>query len=215
MIPRSTNRAHLPSRNKRNDTVAVLNMAARRRPGRRFADLNVCPSLEEDWNLHWKDGPRKNHFTHILDKDTGKRRRMTHTELHRPVAEWRAADVRRWRRRVGLRWVRPFTVAERQRQARRRRVVICWELKDSRYGGGPGDRIVSTVTASAWPAYYMTLVNMRGWGRKLRRVHMAGGETALLTHGCRKPDDYATWAPYVDRLWPAKWGRGHSRLGAS
>lgn len=206
MIPARTNRAHLEQRDPRCDTVTVLNMAARRLRLRRFADMNAVAGREDDWNLHWADGPEKNHFTHILNVE-GRIVRMPATQRHKPVWNWASADIRRWRKNIRRkhrhpRYVRPFTVAERQRQAKRRLVVICWELKSPAYRRTDvATRMVGAVTASGWKGYYMTLVTMRSWGPKLRAIKQAGGETALLAHSARRPAALPEFSPFIDRTW--------------
>jgi hypothetical protein len=93
-------------------------------------------------------------------------------------------------------------VAKRQRQAKRRAVIICWELKSRAYAeAGVAERIVEDVRASKWPAFYMALVTMRLWGQKARAIHAAGGEFALLAHGAPKPADLEHWSPYITRVW--------------
>jgi hypothetical protein len=132
-MPAETHRVHITWRDPRCDTLALLNMAARQ--GRRFVDLNACVSKDDTaWNLHWPEGPKLNHYDWIW---TGRRTRflrreirrpMTGEELHRNVEAWHDAGIARWRRarRGGP---KPATVRQRQRQAKRRGVIPCWELK--------------------------------------------------------------------------------------
>lgn len=206
-IPAHTHRAHRLARDIRNDTTAVLNSAARALPGRRFADMNACATADGDVNLHSPDGPGGlNHFTHILDVHTGRRRAMTPEELHRDVELWTTAEVLRWRRLVGGRWIRPLTIFERQRQARRRLVVICWEVKTRNYGEGiRAARFTAQLRHSGWRAYIMTLATMANFGPKLKAFKLAGNETALQLHGAGNHPavraQLAIYRPWIDRLW--------------
>lgn len=195
VMPEHTHRAHFKQDHPFCDQVATLDAAKR---GSGFADMNAVPCKDADVNLHWTDGPAKNHYRFIVGR-FGRVRPMTEAELHRPVLAWAVKDVRRWRRTRSRFSARPATVRRRQWQARRRRVVICWELKSRAYANPPlARRFVGVVKASKWPAYYMTLMSMRDWGAKLKAFHDAGGETALLSHGhmrvADKPD-------YITRVW--------------
>lgn len=205
LIPAQTHRGHLPWFDPRCDTLALLNQIARE--GLRFGDFNACASADAtSWNLHWASGPKLNHYTWIW---TGRRdwlgreirRPMTHEELHRPTHQWHDAGIARWRR-AKHGGPKPTTVAKRQRQAKRRNVIICWELKSLQYANADvAERIVEDITRSRWPGFFMTLVTMRKWGEKARAIHQAGGQFALLAHGAPKPPDLATWRPYIDRVW--------------
>ena len=204
-MPAQTHRFHLPQSDPRCDTLEMLNMAARR--GVKFADCNACVSADDtSWNLHWPEGPRLNHYDWIW---TGRRNRfgreirrpMTPAELARNVGQWSDVGISRWRRgpRGGP---RPATVAKRQRQAKRRSVYICWELKSRSYAHvDVAERIVEDVRNSGWPAFFMALVTMREWGQKARAIKQAGGQFALLAHGAPKPPDFDQWHPYVERIW--------------
>lgn len=205
-MPAQTHRAHLPWSDPRCDTLAFLNIIARR--GQRFGDFNACVSADDtSWNLHWPEGPRLNHYDWIW---TGRRTRflrreirrpMTHAELSRDVDRWPDAQIARWRRakRGG---VKPATVAKRQRQAKRRAVIICWELKSRAYAEAEvAERIVEDVQRSGWPGFFMALVTMRLWGQKARAIQQAGGEFALLAHGAPKPADLDKWRPFITHVW--------------
>lgn len=204
-IPQSTHRFHLPWDDLRCDTLAILNMAARR--GRRFVDMNACLSADgTSWNLHWPRGPRLNHYDWIW---TGKRtllgrerrRPMTRAELDRKTDEWTDRQIARWRRgRHG--GPKPKTVYQRQLQAKRRLVICCWDLKSRDYGQADyAEKFVTAVERSGHPAFYMALVTIANWGPKLRAFKRAGGQTALLAHGAPKPADLADWRPYIDQVW--------------
>lgn len=207
LIPAQTDRAHLPQSDLRCDTLHVLFMAHR---GSGFADMNACSLLDSDANLHWPEGPGRNHYDWIW---TGRydehgheiRRPMTQTELHRPLIEWPEARYLRWRQGP-TGGHKPATVATRQEQAKRLGVTICWELKSRAYRSSVrARRFVAAVKASGHTAYYMTLVTMRGWGRKLRAFKQAGGQTALLAHGAKKTLRIRAllriYRPYIDRIW--------------
>lgn len=206
MIPAHTRRAHLPARDPRCDTVTVLNMAALRRC---MADMNAVAGLEADWNLHYASSMGDNHFNYIIDRKTRRRRPASRAEKARRPQDLSNAEMRRYRKKVRRgRYVRPFTVAERNRQAKRRRVRICWEIKSRLYGARPelAVRFVKAITATGWASYYMTLVTMHAWGAKLRNFKLAGGETALLPHDARKTPAIQAGlnvyqAQYIDRIW--------------
>lgn len=206
LMPAQTYREHLPWTDPRCDTVALLNMIARQ--GHRYGDFNACVSADAtSWNLHWANGPRLNHYDWIW---TGKRtklgreirRLMTQEELDRDVHQWHDADIALWRRGPHG-GPQPATVAKRQRQAKWRGVVICWELKSQAYvEPAVAERIVEDVRASGWDAFYMTLVTMPKWRGKARAIHNAGGQFALLAHGAPRPADLDQWHPaYIDRIW--------------
>jgi hypothetical protein len=203
-MPASTHRAHVPWRDPRCDTLALLNMAARR--GEKFVDLNVCASADyTGWNLHWPEGPLLNHYDWIA---TGRRRwgreirrPMTHAELHRPVDQWADEDIARWRRarRGGP---KPAQCSKRQRQANRRALIPCWELKSRHFAEADvAEKLVEQINAQGREAFYMTLVTMRKWGEKARAIHNAGGQFALLAHGAPKPADLDKWRPFITQVW--------------
>lgn len=205
LMPAETHRGHLPWQDPRCDTLQLLNMAARH--GVKFVDCNACVSADgTSWNLHWPEGPRLNHYDWIW---TGRRtwygreirRPMTSEELRRPVHLWHDAGIARWRRGSSG-GVKPATVAKRQRQAKRRGVIICWELKSRAYAHADvAERIVEDVRASRHPGFFMALVTMRDWGQKARAIHQAGGQFALLAHGASRPADLDLWRPYITRIW--------------
>lgn len=205
LMPAETHRAHLLASDPRCDTLEFLNIIARH--GWRYGDFNTCASADDTaWNLHWAEGPKLNHYTWIW---TGRRTRfgreirrpMTESELHRPVGQTPDSVIARWRRGPHG-GERPATVKERQRQAKRRGVVICWELKSRNFAHADvAERIVEDVQASGWPAFFMALVTMRNWGQKARAIKQAGGQFALLAHGAPKPADLDSWRPYIERIW--------------
>jgi hypothetical protein len=210
-IPAHTNRAHLEQKDGRCDTVTVLNMATQHkkdRHGQVYADMNACALKDGDANVHWADGPFKNHYDHLATVDEhGRetRREMTEEEKHRPVAKWTTEEFLRWRRGKSG-GPRPFTVAMRQKQAADLDVVICWELKSRLYQSAKrAERFVKAVEDSNHKAYYMTLVTMAAWGPKLKAFKEAGGQTALLPHNARKtPTREARleiFKPHIDRYW--------------
>lgn len=206
-IPRSCVRAHVDWDDPRCDTVAILNIAAKHSG---YADMNACALADGDANVHWADGPLKNHYDHIW---TGRRDRrgreirrpMTSEERHRPLVEWKVSGFLAWRRgeRGGP---RPHTVEMRQRQAKAREVTICWELKSRQYKDpARAQRFVAACRRAGGVAYFMTLVTMRAWGPKLRAFKNAGGETALLAHGVRltalRRARLAFYSSSIDRIW--------------
>lgn len=202
-IPPHPRRAHVPWHDPRCDQLAILTLAVLL--GIFRADINICVTRDGAVGAHWPEGPKRNGYEWIIDARTGKRRRMTHEELYRPLIEWDTADVLRWRKtpRVLTRHGRhrPRTIAQWQAAARRRRVIAMYEAKSPQFGlQVRADRVAAAVRASGWPAYVMTLITMRNWQGKMRAFHATGIRTALLTEGRPEPDDWPTWAPYVDRL---------------
>jgi hypothetical protein len=199
--PLHPQRAHVDQTDPRCDTLYVLLLALWHRC---CADMNAVAGANSDWNLHWPDGPDMNHFTHIIDARTGKLRPMTAVELHRPVDQWPDdAEIHRWRKRVGRRWVRPFTVRARQAQARRLHVYVTWELKSRTYREPAiAARFVAATRAAGGRWCVMTLVVMAFWAEKLTAFHNAGAGTALLAHGAVRPTDLHLYSPAViDRIW--------------
>lgn len=206
-IPAQTNRAHLSSTDPRCDTVTVLNIAARRAPGRRFADMNAVVGSTDDWNLHYARGPEANHFTHRINPVTKKLERMPESLRRLKVNAWTTPQIKGWRKNVGTaakpKWVRPFTCVERQAQAKVRRVIICWELKSSLYRKSKyATRLVLSMKATRWTAYYMTLVTMPYWAEKLTAFRRAGGQTAIQPHGAKRPANFNGLHPDpIQRIW--------------
>lgn len=204
-------RAHLLQRDPRCDTVVVLNMAARRRPGRRLADMNAVAGLQSDYNLHWPEGPWLNHFTH---RHTGGYRRgrfgrkieilepiPAHLH-HKPVGQTPDAEIRTWRKNIGSprrpKWVRPFTVAERQVQANRRLVTIAWELKSVSFGNQAiAHRMTTSLAKVGGKWFVFTLASMSGWAQKLTAFHREGVQTGLDANGARRPGNLSELHPAV------------------
>jgi hypothetical protein len=205
-MPTETHRGHLPWDDPDCDTLAFLTWLARH--GWRFGDFNACVSADgTSWCLHWTNGPKLNHYdwiwtgrrTRILRREI--RRPMTDEELHRDVDQWHDAGIARWRR-AEHGGPKPATCGKRNRQAKRRGVIICWELKSRHFADDEvAQRLVDDVRASKWPAFYMALVTMRLWGQKARAIHNADGQFALLAHDAPKPDDLDRWRPFITQIW--------------
>lgn len=200
-------RAHRLARDPKCDTVAVLNAAMLLRCN---ADMNAVEGLDDDWNLHYPEGPELNHFTH---RATGRYRRVLGRRveileripatLHRhPIAETPKVQIRRWRKNVGTakrpKWVPPFTCSERQAQANRRRVPVGWELKSRGYAKqDAADRFVERMAKVGGRWFAMTLVNMLDWAQKLTAFKKAGRQVVLLAHGEPRPADLDQFYPGV------------------
>lgn len=196
-------RAHLLARDPKCDTVTVLNMAARKRPGLRNADMNAVAGTYSDWNLHYPDGPEANHFTHRINPTTKTLERMPEGLRDVAITRWQDDQIRAWRKNIRTevkpKWVRPFTVEERQRQARRRLVTVGWELKSRAYGTQPAlaHRFVAALNRAGGRWFVMTLVSMKLWAEKLTNFHLAGAQTGLLAHDAPRPRDLARYDPSV------------------
>jgi hypothetical protein len=201
--------AHYLQSDPRVDTVAVLDLAAHTTG---YADMNACRLLDGDANVHWPKNPVSNHYswiwtgrrTKVLRREI--RREMTDEERRRPVNEWTTWEFLRWRR--GAKGgARPHTVGMRQRQARRRFVKVCWELKSHDYGDNPAwaMRFVSTVKAAGGVAFYFTLATMPKWGPRMRAFRNAGGQTALDINGA-KAADVEPALPAFEEFIDATWG---------
>jgi hypothetical protein len=173
-------KAHLLQRDPRCDTRTVLKMA--RRLASKSADMNAVRGLDTDWNLHWADSMAKNHFNHIKPSRWRPIRPCSHAEGSARPDHLTRAQVKRYRKRVGRRWVIPFTVAERQAQARRLGVKVFWELKSSDYAIA-AERFVAAAKSAGGKWAVMTLINMRNWQSKLEAFHEAGAPTYLMMHG--------------------------------
>lgn len=198
-------RAHRLARDPLCDQLAVMNTAARRRPGRRVADYNACRLKDGNANLHYADSAVKNGYRWIKEKGK-KLRPMTDAELFRKVESWTVAGFLTWRKplkRKGrkTRWLMPATVGQRQAQARRRGVTIGWELKSRSYAIlANAVSFVREVTRAGGKWFVMTLVNMVGWAGKLEAFKRAGAPTALLAHGQHKPANLAGEMQWIDTI---------------
>lgn len=206
-IPGWTDRLHLEPY-WLGDSRFAIRTAARKAPGKdrgRFIDLNFQRTLDGVVNCHWGTA-RKNGFFYIVTR-FGKRRPMTEAELDRPIGQWKTADVIRWRRtaRIGTSLasrIRIYTFAEQVRYAWRRGVIVCAELKSETFDDPRvAVQMVAVLTRLKAIAYFMTLVTMPNWGPKLRAIHQAGGQTALLAHGARLPANLEHFRPYIDQVW--------------
>lgn len=198
-------RAHREARDPKCDTVSVLNLAALLRWN---ADMNAVEGLDDDWNLHYPEGPEANHFTH---RATGRYRRRFGRRVeileripvelrHKPIAETPTSQIRLWRKNVGStrrpRWVPPFTCAQRQVQANRRHVTVGWELKSRGYADPVAAiKFVARMAKVGGRWFPMTLVNMWGWAQKLTGFHNAGRQPVLLAHGEPRPAELDQYYP--------------------
>ena len=207
-IPAHTSRVHLKPY-WLGDSPRALNVAATRRaPHNRCADVNFQLCADDEAALHWGTA-RQNDYRYVkVGKGIrGRRRPMTREELNRLIQLWRMEDIRRWRQtpRYGPRFkqrVRPYSFLEMARMAKRRRVYICAELKSRGFANEDvAVRMVNKGKTVGWPVYYMTLVTMKDWGGKMRAFHNAGGETALLAHGAKRPSNLSGYMNYIDRIW--------------
>jgi hypothetical protein len=206
VIPSQTNRLHIKPYWK-GDSPAAIQRAARRLGRRRSAyiDINFQVCRDNVMGLHWSTAVDNGYrFIQVGNK----RRAMTREELHRLISEWDTEDVVCWRRtkRAGLRYrskVRPHTFSELVVIAKAKRVTICAELKSRRFATDPDIAVamVSNMHKFVTTVYFMTLVTMWGWGPKLKNFKEAGGETALLPHGARRPTEVDEWSPWIDRYW--------------
>lgn len=200
-IPPHPRRAHVPWHDPRCDQFAILDMAVADRSMR--ADINVCATRDGEIGAHWPESAKRNGYGYIAR--FGIRRRMTPDELIRPLAEWSTRDALRWRKTRTIAQQhgrhRPHTIPEWQRAARRRRVVPMYELKSQAFfAPSRAQRMAAQIRASGWPAYVMKLATQAHWREIVRAYHEATFRVGLLTEHITEPDDWSTWAPYVDRL---------------
>jgi hypothetical protein len=208
-------RAHALQSDPRCDQVALLDYA---RKHSKVADFNAVAGkirtlrngakTATHWNLHWADGPGKNHYHFIW---TGKRNRrgqeirraMTREELNRNVNQWNDLDILRWRKTLrptkGVGRHKPATVRTRAWQARFRGVTMGWELKSREYGTDPMLAVTfkQQATVPGGRFFVFTLTSMANYHGKMVYFHRAGVPTLLSVH-TPKPHDYErTTKPYV------------------
>jgi hypothetical protein len=177
--------------------------AIRRARGGAF-DANVQGPF---W-MHWPE-PRRNGYTRIIDRKTGRSRKMTRAELRRPWWNWEDADVARWRRPNGE---HPLKDEEA--------LILCAKygaipIREIKYPGAGTDpswfaRYVAHSKAHDVPAWFKTLPTMRGAEGKVRLCRAAGGQIALIYgKGIRgrlrrlaaTRRVARTWAVKPDRTW--------------
>lgn len=196
------------------DSPAAVRKCARRILKRRWIDLNVQRCFDDVIVCHWSTAAQNGY--RYIQVSRFKRRKMTHEELHRPLSQWTAKQVVKWRRtpRAGRSYssrVRPYTYREMLIVCKRWRVKPCWELKSRSFAdNGIAARMMSIMREVNWQGYVMTLVNMKNWQGKLKAFKEEGWPTALLPHGKKKTPAIKTalktYGKYIDSYWGA-WGR--------
>jgi hypothetical protein len=163
------------------------------------------------WNIHWA-APWLNNYHYVIDKKTGKVRKMTWRELHRPVWDW-ADGAHRWRRGPSRHSARPLTYAAVVRIAKAHGVLVCAELKSRTFGSlRAAHYLVEAARRANHPAWFMALASMRGVRRKAEAIHAAGGQFALIfgRFQPRRPSDWAEWDYAVSAIWRSgvRWKHG-------
>lgn len=212
-IPDETNRVHLGEGldQWRGDSPQAIYEAAKRTLGKRFADINVQTCADDLMCLHSYTA-RRNGFHYIKRWHRIGRREMTHDELDRPLNQWKARGVKRWRRTKyrGTTYESqfgPMKFSEMLSIAKAYHVVICPETKSRTFATQSkwASLMRAQVDAAGVTVYPMTLVTMRGWGQKARNFKHEGFEFALLQHNARIPPDLDRWRPYIAAYW-GTWG---------
>lgn len=195
----------------RGDRFAAINAVAKRPLGAdavRAIDMNFQWGGREAWNIHWAI-PIMNNYRFVVDQHTGKIRRMTLRELHRPVGKW-SDGAARWRR--GRTNVRPHTYAEIIAHAKPKGVLVTAEIKSRAFGRlDAAHHVVEAARAADYPPWFMSLLHMAGARQKAEAISEAGGQFALIFGGYRivKPRDWAQWSKHVSAIWGrARWPHG-------
>lgn len=212
--------AHMPTPHRahfeppwRGDRLAAINRVAKMPLGAdavRGIDMNFQWGGHRAWNIHWAR-PIMNNYRFVIDLQTGKVRRMTLRELHRPVHQWSDGALR-WRRGPHKGSARPHTYAEVVAYAMLKGVLVCAELKSPQFGTAEAAQyLVRSAREANHPAWFMALQHMRGARRKAEAIAAAGGQFALIFGRFRpvKPNDWAAWSQHVSAIWGrARWSHG-------
>lgn len=205
-MPARTDRLHLEPY-WYGDSPRAIRKAGMRRPGHRDIDLNCQRAKDGVVIVHWGTAGKNGYFF-IVDPKTGKRRRMTSAEVHRPVSQWTVRDIKRWRRtpRKGVRFetrVRPLSFQEAVQLCIKFNARPCFELKSKTFDDPDTARfMVNYAAVMKKQVFFMTLVTMPNWRHKGIAIKNAGGQIALLAHGAPRPTDLAMYVPEVfDRVW--------------
>jgi hypothetical protein len=176
--------------------------------GGRYVDVNVQKTLDGAICMHWGTASQ-NGYDYIV---VGRRRvALTRAQAHRPLSQWRSADLVRLRRtkHAGASYasrVRPYTYLEMVKYAASKHVTITAELKSPAFGTpAAAKQLVTWAKAAHHKPWFMALVTMRNWEGKAKAIHDAGGEFALLAHGAKMPRDFPHYHQYVSQVWGAAW----------
>jgi hypothetical protein len=160
------------------------------------------------FGLHWPD-PIRNGYRWILDKITGRVRRMTHAELHRTA--WTVSQVLRWRRGPSKNSARPRKYSELVAYVKKHGGTIVAELKSQAFAiGWVMEQLVATAKRHGHAPWFKALANMRKAAGKCAATVRAGGQFALIFgdhirgRGARMAAGHkitATWAVPPTRIW--------------
>lgn len=214
-MPPRTRRWHAPKIRGEwwGDRIQALELAVQQ--GYRFIDQNVQWAWRDPANharggvafvMHW-GVPGRDNYLYIVDKATGRVRKMTPVEMRRPITAWAAADVYRWRRGPKPDSYRPHNLAAHAREATRVGIQIIPELKARAFAQEtPAAQVVATMKRHGQQPWFMALWSMWGCARKCSKIICAGGQFAVIFGGRTrlmrtKRAVIRLWRPQPTRIW--------------
>lgn len=217
-MPAHTQRAHSDPSWK-GDSLAALDLDKHRTKGP-DGIIALDKNFQWVWNdpkdhskggfavcMHWGNAGQNN-YHHILT-DGGKRTRpMTPAERSRSINDWRATDVRRWRRTASVHSERPPSYAAMVRKAVQVGVIIIGELKSSAFATKmAAQQVVNAAVRAGHPPYFMALYgSMPKCRQKCQAIVKAGGQFAVIfgTYQWRRKQFHLAvklWNPKPTREW--------------
>lgn len=191
-MPPRTRRWHAPKGKGEwwGDRLQALNVAARQ--DYRYIDQNVQWAWRNPADhalggtafvMHW-GFPGRDNYRFILDPHTRRVRRMTRTELRRPIFDWPAAQVHLWRRHRWRSSARPMSLAVHARRATAVGIQIIPELKARAFMQHlPAAQVGATMRRHGQQPWFMALWSMWGIEQKTAAVIDSGGQFAVIFGG--------------------------------